>query len=122
MQGNLEVLVVGRASSRSHPDIEVPASEDTVGRRHAEITVGAGDCYIVDLGSSNGTFVGENGKWRRIQQASVALGTPIRLGSYDTTVSTLLRFRRQATQPVIVAPQPVKARRPRRNPATGEVE
>ena len=49
-------------------------------------------------------------------------GTPIRLGSYDTTVSALLRFRRQPTPPVIVAQQPVQARRPRRNPATGEVE
>lgn len=124
MHGNLEVLVVGRANSRSHPDIEVSAYEDTVGRRHAEITVGAGgDCYVVDLGSSNGTFVGEGGKWRRVQQTSVALGTPIRLGSYETTVASLLRLRRQATPPPMPAEmQPAQGRRPRRNPATGEVE
>lgn len=124
MQGNLEVLVVGRANSRSHPDIEVPAAEDTVGRRHAEITVvQGGDCYIVDLGSSNGTFVGEGGKWRRVQQASVALGAPIRLGSYETSVSSLLRLRREPTPPPLpVEVQRAPGRRPRRNPATGEVE
>jgi len=126
MQGTLEVLVVGRASACSHPDIELPASEDTVGRRHAEITVGSGgDCYIVDLGSSNGTFVAENGKWRSIQQSSATLSTPIRLGSYETTISSLLRFRRQAAPPPLPTaflekPQP--NRRRRRNPATGEIE
>lgn len=129
MQGQLEVLVVGRANSRAHPDIELPASEDTVGRRHAEITVGAGgDCYIVDLGSSNGTFASENGKWKKIQQTALSSNTPIRLGSYETTISALLRFRRQATPPplptaFVPKPAPPQAgRKPRRNPATGEIE
>ena len=130
MQGQIEVLVVGRANTRSQPDIEVPASEDTVGRRHAEITVGAnGDCYLVDLGSSNGTYLATGGKWKKIQQSAVELNTPIRLGSYETTISALLRFRRQAAPPPLPSafvarpPQPQQpARKPRRNPATGEIE
>ena len=130
MASPIEVLVAGRASSQSQADIQLPASEDTVGRRHAEITIGAnGDCYIVDLGSSNGTFVGDKGKWKKIQQAAVSSNTPIRLGSYETTISELLRFRRQATPHPLPAPaprppkQPAQAnRKPRRNPATGEIE
>lgn len=129
MAGTLEVLVVGRANSRSHPDIELPASEDTVGRRHVEITVGAdGDCYIVDLASANGTFVTEKGKWRKVQQASVSLDTPIRLGSHETTIALLLRFRRQVVSTprpaaaVVAKPAAQPGRRPRRNPMTGEIE
>ena len=130
MQGQIEVLVVGRANTRSQPDIELPASEDTVGRRHAEITVGGnGDCYLVDLGSSNGTFVAETGKWKKIQQTALSSTTPLRLGSYETTISDLLRFRRQVTPPPLptafVARPPAQSqanRKPRRNPATGEIE
>lgn len=129
MKGHIEVLVVGRANTSSRPDIELPAAEDTVGRRHAEVTLGANsDCYLVDLGSSNGTFVSENGKWKKIQQVALSSNTPVRLGSYETTISELLRFRRQATPPplptAIVAPppEPQANRKPRRNPATGEIE
>lgn len=128
MHGQIEVLVVGRANASSQPDIELPATEDTVGRRHAEVTVGAnGDGYIVDLGSSNGTFVSENGKWKKIQQSAVSMDAPIRLGTYETTISGLLRFRRQATPPplptaFVARPQQQPARKPRRNPATGEIE
>lgn len=129
MQGQIEVLIVGRANTRSQPDIELAASEDTVGRRHAEITVGAnGDCYLVDLGSSNGTCVAENGKWKSVQQVALTSNTPIRLGSYETTISDLLKFRKQAVPPplptafVARSPQPPANRKPRRNPATGEIE
>jgi len=97
MQGQIEVLVVGRANNSSKPDIELPASQDSVGRRHAEITLGtSGECYIVDTGSSNGTFVADNGKWKRIQQSALTSTTPIRLGDYETTISALLQFRRHA--------------------------
>jgi pSer/pThr/pTyr-binding forkhead associated (FHA) protein len=131
MPEHLEVLVVGRANAHSQPDIEVPASEDTVGRRHAEITLGAnGDCYLVDLGSANGTYVDKGGSWKKIQQSAVTPDTPIRLGTYETTIASLLRLRRRATPPPLPpeaakAPRPSNpagGRRPRRNPLTGEVE
>jgi len=99
MYGQIEVLVVGRSNNRSQSDIELPASEDTVGRHHAEITVGANsECYIVDMGSANGTFVADSGKWKKIQQCALDLNTPIRLGTYETTISSLLRSRRKATK------------------------
>jgi len=102
MPEHLEVLVVGRANARSQPDIEVPASEDTVGRRHAEITLGAnGDCYLVDLGSANGTYVDKGGSWKKIQQSAVTPDTPIRLGTYETTIASLLRLRRSGLAPAI---------------------
>ncbi len=133
MSSSIVVLVVGRASSQSRADIQIPASEDTVGRRHAEITIGTnGECYIVDLGSSNGTFVNDKGKWKKIQQAAVSSNSPIRLGSFETTISELLNFRTQAapsSRPPPVAPPPRQpaqpapgGRRPRRNPSTGEIE
>jgi hypothetical protein len=130
MPEQLEVLVIGRANTRSQPDIELPASEDSVGRRHAEVTLGAnGECYLVDLQSSNGTYVAKGGSWKKIQQSAVTPDTPIRLGSYETTISKLLRFRRQASPPIPSPPareHPLPAkqggRRPRRNPVTGEIE
>jgi pSer/pThr/pTyr-binding forkhead associated (FHA) protein len=135
MSANLKVFVVGRASGANNVDIELPRSEDTVGRRHAEITLGTcGSCHVVDLDSKNGTFVRDkNGaKWRRVGQASLKLGDSIRLGDYVTTVSDLFQFRRAdrriARQPAPDKPvkPPATAQksqsRPRRNPLTGEIE
>lgn len=130
---SLQLLVIGRQSATSHPDIAVPPDQDTVGRSHAELTVSDnGACYIVDLDSANGTFLREAGKWKRIKQAALDLGSEIRLGEYRTTPALLLTMRsvrasprRQHTPPQI-QPQKTEPRahgaKPRRNPITGEVE
>jgi pSer/pThr/pTyr-binding forkhead associated (FHA) protein len=134
MNANFEVLLVGRASSMSGLDIEVPAGEATVGRRHAEITIdSARKCHIVDLGSTNGTFVRDGKRWKRIKQASLRLDDPLRLGDFTTSVAHLMTLRRIHCAPVpIKPPHPKQARPatapakpksgPRRNPITGEVE
>lgn len=128
MAAELEILVVGRAHSGSRLDIEVPAANDTVGRRHAEITIGQnGDCHIVDLGSTNGTSVRESGKWVRITQKTLPVSSAIRLGQFETTLQALLGMRRSAAprKPPQPPPLPVPAggrAKPRRNPSTGEVE
>jgi len=124
MAAELEILVVGRAHSGSRLDIELPAAYDTVGRRHAEITVGrSGDFHLVDLGSTNGTSVCESGKWVRIKQRTIARSTPIRLGEFETTLENLLGMRRRASpQKPPPLPQAAAKAKPRRNPATGEVE
>jgi len=126
----LEVLVVGRSNSRQLPDLVVPSVEDTVGRRHAEVTVGAqNDCYLVDLGSTNGTFVAQGKSWKRITQAKVDMDDRIRLGEYETTIRKLLALRRaapvKAVAKINAEPPPAGAgskRKPRRNVLTGEVE
>ena len=133
MTQSLQVLVIGRQSATSQPDIAVPPDQDTVGRSHAELTVSDnGACYIVDLDSANGTFFKEAGKWKRIKQAALDLGSEIRLGEYRTTPALLLSMRSVRTSPRHQTPPPVqppktdKSRahgvKPRRNPLTGEVE
>ena len=47
-----------------------------VSKEHAEVRIGAGACVLVDLGSSNGTFV--NGE--RIAERSLQDGDRVRLG------------------------------------------
>jgi len=134
----IQTFVVGRSNSRPTADLLVPASEDTVGRRHAEITLGAdGSIYLVDLNSSNGTFVSIEKKWKKVNQSAVAMQQPVRLGDYETTIEKLLQLRRAEVPPVIpearvsvppvvgpsVKVQPPKnGRPPRRNPSTGEIE
>lgn len=129
----IQVLTVGRVNSTARSDIEIPATEDSVGRRHAELTLGAaGECYLVDLGSANGTFIQNGKQWVKIQQGSLTLQTPLRLGSYQTTIADLLRFRRIVASPpplpvAVSSPKPSlplkqATGKPRRNPTTGEIE
>ena len=66
-------------------DLVVPAPQ--VSARHAEIRHLGGDLYsLVDLGSSNGTFVND----RRIQSATVRVGDRIRLGTCPFELASYL--------------------------------
>jgi pSer/pThr/pTyr-binding forkhead associated (FHA) protein len=122
MPSGIEILVVGRTHSGSRLDIEIPAVHDTVGRKHAEITLGAGgECHIVDLGSANGTHVLQNKKWVRVQQKAIFSDDQIRLGDFETSVTELLKFRRRRDVPPPI-PKSHTPSKPRRNPATGEIE
>ena len=112
----METFIVGRLSSSGGVDIAVPPTEDTVGRRHAELQVRPdGSCTIRDLGSANGTFVNERGRWSRVTSANVSLHQEIRLGDYFTTVSQLLAMQGiggsfdAGYQPAPQAPQPLQA-------------
>jgi hypothetical protein len=42
MASGIEILLAGRSHTGSRLDIEIPPEHDTVGRKHAEITLGAG--------------------------------------------------------------------------------
>jgi pSer/pThr/pTyr-binding forkhead associated (FHA) protein len=46
------VTVLGRSG-----DVDVPLDDAGVSRRHAEVHVSGGRARVVDLGSTNGTFV-----------------------------------------------------------------
>jgi DNA-binding winged helix-turn-helix (wHTH) protein len=64
------------------PDADVYLTSPSVSRRHAVIRITARDATIEDLGSRNGTFVGE----RRIDTASrLENGTAIRIGTVVLT-------------------------------------
>jgi pSer/pThr/pTyr-binding forkhead associated (FHA) protein len=65
------VTVLGRS-----PDVEIPLDDPGVSRRHAEIRLAEGIPRIVDLGSTNGTFVdGE-----RVQSGVLRDGSVITMG------------------------------------------
>ena len=64
-------LVLGRSSG-----CQLVFGDDTVSRRHAELTLVEGRWMLRDLGSSNGTWV--NG--RRVMEAEVAPGDELQLG------------------------------------------
>jgi pSer/pThr/pTyr-binding forkhead associated (FHA) protein len=64
-------LVLGRSRS-----CELVFADDTVSRRHAELTTADGRWILRDLGSSNGTWI--NG--RRVVEAEVRSGDVVHLG------------------------------------------
>jgi hypothetical protein len=78
-------LLIGRAS-----DLDLVLVEDMVSRKHAKLTATAGQLSIMDLGSTNGTFV--NGeKIRRVELKKndrVLIGTSI-LKVIDQTEMTI---------------------------------
>jgi hypothetical protein len=67
-------IVIGRSS-----ELDMVLVEDMVSRRHAKITVTAGQIYIQDLGSTNGSFVnGEKIKRARLNEGDrILIGTSI---------------------------------------------
>ena len=70
--------VIGR-----DPDVEIFLNSAGVSRRHARITISAGRATIEDLGSKNGTFVGD----QRVESPrALGDGDIIRVGSVKLTL------------------------------------
>lgn len=61
--------VIGRSS-----ECDVTIDSELLSRRHAEISIENGELHIVDLGSSNGTFLNGN----KIQEATAGAGDELR--------------------------------------------
>jgi type II secretory pathway predicted ATPase ExeA len=66
-------IMIGR-----DPDNDIPIKAEYVSRHHAQVTVEQGACWIVDLNSTNGTFV--NGK--RIKKRILRDGDVIQIGRH----------------------------------------
>jgi serine/threonine protein kinase len=92
--------VIGR-----NPDVQIHADTPLISRRHAQLTINYDHLLIEDLGSSNGTFVGE----QRINEATRLFpNQAVRLG--DVTVE--LRRERASSEPgVSLAPAQAAIRR-----------
>lgn len=73
-------VLIGRA-----PSCTLVVDDDTASGRHARIFPHDGGWYVEDLGSTNGTWVGDS---RVTDPVPVPLGTPVRVGQ------TLLELRR----------------------------
>ncbi len=100
-----EGVVLGRA-----PGCDVVVTDPSVSRRHAEIRPSGGGWELRDLGSSNGTWIGE----RRVDRALLADGLEFRLGT--------ARFRFEVPPPPPAPPGPPPERssgEPGQRPRTG---
>jgi pSer/pThr/pTyr-binding forkhead associated (FHA) protein len=69
-------VVVGRSQ-----DCDLVISDDSVSRRHAELTLEGGSWYIKDLGAKNGTALNE----RIIVRSRLSNGDQLRLGNFNFT-------------------------------------
>lgn len=73
-------VTLGRAD-----DSTLVISDDYASNHHARLSPGEGAWFLEDLGSTNGTFLGET---RVVRPVAVPLGAPIRIGQ------TVLELRR----------------------------
>ncbi len=64
-------------------DCQIPLEADNISRTHATVTRRDDGYYLVDLGSSNGTFLNE----QRIESAGLKSGDTIRIGSFTLVVT-----------------------------------
>ena len=81
MAGPHRVIRIGRGS-----DCDVVLADDTVSRRHAELRLEPDGWTLVDLQSSNGTFVTREGQELRCERARVTAFDSLRFGSVVTTL------------------------------------
>jgi pSer/pThr/pTyr-binding forkhead associated (FHA) protein len=65
-------LLIGRG-----PDAAIRLDDDYVSTRHARIGVSGETWYVEDLGSTNGTYIGNQ---RLTQATAIQLGTQVRVG------------------------------------------
>ena len=72
-------LTIGR-----DPDSGICLQDTQVSWQHAVLSEAGGTCFIEDLGSSNGTFVGAE----RIRRQVLNPGEIVRIGSYELTLQT----------------------------------
>jgi pSer/pThr/pTyr-binding forkhead associated (FHA) protein len=119
----IEVFTIGRADA----DIILNDAEQSVSKLHAELTVSTDgrNYYLVDCGSSNGTFVQRQGRWERIKQEVVKADESVRFGTNIVQMRDLLRRLPQRTPPAAKIQSPVSAKtslQPYRNPENGQVE
>ena len=77
VDGGARVVTVGAS-----PDCDLRLTDPTVSRYHLEVRHAADGLALVDLGSTNGTWVGTT----RIERATVAPGTRVRLGATTLVV------------------------------------
>jgi DNA-binding NtrC family response regulator len=75
-RGAERLLEAGTLLVGSHPDNDLPLLDTTVSRYHAELQLLPQGVRVRDLGSRNGTFMGET----RIDSALVVPGSELRLG------------------------------------------
>ncbi|MEZ5362933.1 MAG: FHA domain-containing protein [Bryobacterales bacterium] len=82
----MRVILIGRGT-----DCDLVLDDDAVSRRHAELRLEPGGWTIVDLQSSNGTFVTRNGHEARYERLAVTAFDTLRFGTVKTTLPEIFR-------------------------------
>ena len=69
----------------------ITVQHTTVSRLHAEvIPLPDGRVYVTDCASRNGTYINEDGRWRKISQDFAGAAAHLRFGEVETSVPHLL--------------------------------
>ena len=90
-KSKFSVYRIGRS-----PGVDIRIDDDSVSRVHAElIATPSGSYYLTDCASSGGSYVAQNGEWRRIRQEFINPTDAILLGHYQTTASALIAMAAQ---------------------------
>lgn len=126
----LRSLSIGRSV-----DCDICLDEDTVSRRHAQLSLLPGArLQLKDLGSSNGTWLKGSGQWLVLRDEEIDAQAQLRFGEVEVNLQELLAgfpafavlFDELAPDDralTINAEQAVpRHERPRRNPRTGDIE
>lgn len=115
---------------------DVRLEDDTVSRQHARVSAtGDGRLRIEDLASSNGTWRQEQGRWRAVHDESLAPDARVRFGEHEVVLAEALAawsglwltgvpddLPVQELHLTPALPEDPELERPRRNPATGNIE
>lgn len=84
-------LVIGRDET-----CDIVLEDSFVSRRHVRLDLSEdGDCRLVDLGSTNGTFIFRDAEYVTVDEISVGPADHIRIGHVDYTVDQLVRMARR---------------------------
>ncbi|MGB6299490.1 MAG: FHA domain-containing protein [Rivularia sp. (in: cyanobacteria)] len=102
---NYPVIRIGKPNEQVPIDIDVLdlPDADIVSRVHAEIIVEENTFYLIDIGSSNGTYL-NNSKLEKHRRYPLNLGDKIELGN-ENKVTFIFQYKQQSQQTAIVTNQ-----------------
>lgn len=81
--------LIGRASGASRGRRRLTLQDPTVSQEHAELLVLGGTCYLIDLGSRNGTWRFDGAEPRPHREGYVDPNEPLGFGAVQCRLADL---------------------------------